>query len=262
MANIHQFYTDSPLRNYNYFIELNENEVIAVDPLLTEQVLKWCDEEQKKLKTIIITHEHPDHINAKDELKTKTGAEIWAHESAKDIITNVDRYLTHKEEIEIHGGKIEILHTPGHTPTHICLLIKNTSEEHESLIAMDTVFNAGVGHCKLGGDPKVLYQTIKMIGEYVDDDAILYPGHDYIENNLKFTLDREVTNERARELLKLAEEIGGQSIETDLGMEKEINAFFRLDSKAIRKKLGKETGIKEFNDEEVFLNLRRLRDNW
>jgi len=257
-VSVHQYYTDSSYKNFNYFIELNDTDVAAVDPLMAEQTLDWCESHKKVLTTIIISHEHGDHTNAMDELRQKTGTKIWAHESAEGILSHVDRKLVDGEEIEIYGGTMEVLFTPGHTPIHICLLIKNEKGEHKGFIAMDTVFNAGVGNCKNGGNPEVLFESIKRIKNYVQDGATLYPGHDYIETNLKFSIDREPGNIEAKELLTLVKQVGGTSVETDMGKEKEINVFLRLDSDEVIKNLNEETTC----EKEVFLALRRLRDKW
>jgi hydroxyacylglutathione hydrolase len=254
---VHQLYTESPLENFNYFIELNETDVAVVDPLFPDQVLEWCQDNQKTLKVAIISHDHHDHVAGMMELKSHHGIELWAHESICEDYP-IDRRLVDGDNFEIQGGECEVLFTPGHQYNHICLLGKDDKGKHDWLITMDTVFNAGVGNCKNGGDPAVLYESIKRIGEYVDDGAMIYPGHDYIENNLKFTLDREPDNESAKKLLKLATQVGGRNVETDLGKEKEVNVFFRLDSKTIRENIDEDVE----SDKDVFIALRKLRNNW
>ena len=59
------------------------------------------------------------------------------------------------------------------------------------LFAGDTMFNAGAGHCKGGGHPNALYDTFSGQLDKLPDETLIYPGHDYILNNLEFTLDRE-----------------------------------------------------------------------
>jgi len=254
---VHKFYTNSSLRNYNYLFDLNESEVVAVDPLLPEQIEKWCKENGKTLKVILITHEHPDHIHGLEELRKKYKTELWSHETMLAQIGALDRVLSDGDIIDVHGAQLQILHTPGHTPTHICLLFSENGVQKE-FIAMDTIFNAGVGHCKLGGNPNILYKTIKRIGVEIEDQVILHPGHDYIEKNLRFTLDREPDNKKAKELLEKVEVEGGLEIRTSMGVEKEINTFFRLTSQTIVENLPHETN----SEEEVFITLRKLRDNF
>ncbi len=257
---VHQLYTESPLKNFNYFIEYKEGEVIAVDPLLSDQVEAWATQNKKKISVIIITHEHLDHINAKDELKRRTGAEVWAHESCKGVLKNIDRYLKHGEKIQlINDAELDILHTPGHTKTHICLLISQNGRQ-KSIITMDTVFNAGVGNCKQGGDPKTLFKTIVKLNNMLDENVKLYPGHDYILKNLKFTTQVEPGNFYAKDLLEQIKMYADRGFATTISQERGMNTFFRLDSKEIRENLD---GIDHHSsDEEVFLKLRELRDKF
>lgn len=257
---VHQLYTESPLKNYNYFIEYKDNEVIAVDPLISDQVEKWASENGKKISVILITHEHLDHINAKDELKRRTGAQVWAHETCKEVLKNVDRFLKHGEKIQLaNDGEMDVLHTPGHTKTHICLLISQNGIQ-KSIITMDTVFNAGVGNCKQGGDPKVLYKTVAKLNNMLDENVKLYPGHDYILKNLKFTMQVEPGNFYAKDLYEQIKIYAGNGFATTISQERGMNTFFRLDSKEIRENLD---GVDHHSsDEEVFLKLRELRDKF
>ena len=97
------------------------------------------------------------------------------------------------------------------------------------------------------------------------DDTLIYPGHDYIANNLAFTLDREPDNERAKGLLQEVEnQDPDQALVSTLGLEKEINTFFRLHSSTVIAKLRE--AFPDLPDDpepkEVFLKLRELRNSW
>ena len=156
---------------------------------------------------------------------------------------------------------LEVIETPGHTPIHISLFGEN-GEPH--LLCGDTVFNAGVGHCH-SGDPNVLYATFRDKISKLPDGTRIYPGHDYITNNLQFTLDREPGNADAKALLT---DVEGQdpddALVTTLGTERKVNTFMRLDSAGVI------DGVKDrFPDlgdspsaEDVFLSLRLLRNDW
>ena len=127
------------------------------------------------------------------------------------------------------------------------------------------LFNAGAGHCKGGGHPQSLYQTFAQQLATLPDNTQLYPGHDYIENNLRFTLDREPTNARAQALLA---DVGGQDVSqalvTTLALEREVNTFFRLHSPSVIARLREAfPDLPEQPDTEtVFLKLRELRNTW
>jgi hydroxyacylglutathione hydrolase len=77
-------------------------------------------------------------------------------------------------------AELEALDTPGHTMCHICL---RSHTEQPALFSGDTMFNAGVGNCHNGGDPATLYQTFAQQLHGLPDNTLVYPGHDYLENN-------------------------------------------------------------------------------
>jgi hydroxyacylglutathione hydrolase len=145
---------------------------------------------------------------------------------------------------------------------HICL---RSHTEQPALFSGDTLFNAGAGNCHNGGDPAALYATFANQLATLPDDTRVYPGHDYIENNLRFTLAREPGNEAARALLP---EVTGHdpaaSRVTTLGEEKQFNTFLRLASPGVIAALRASfPDLPEQPDPEtVFVRLRELRNSW
>jgi hydroxyacylglutathione hydrolase len=127
------------------------------------------------------------------------------------------------------------------------------------------LFNAGAGHCKSGGHPEELYNTFASQLAKLPDETLIYPGHDYISNNLSFTLDREPDNARAAELLKDVEnQDTDDALVSTLGLEKEINTFFRLQSPSMHKRLREVfPDLPDVIDEKTaFIKLRELRNDW
>jgi len=97
------------------------------------------------------------------------------------------------------------------------------------------------------------------------DQTKIYPGHDYIVNNLQFTLDREAGNAAAKCLLAALEQWSGYThFISTVEVERQINAFFRLDSRQVIRMLKKAFPDMqdEPTEEEVFVKLRALRDRW
>ncbi|MEL0112402.1 MAG: hydroxyacylglutathione hydrolase C-terminal domain-containing protein, partial [Rickettsiales bacterium] len=98
------------------------------------------------------------------------------------------------------------------------------------------------------------------------DDTLIYPGHDYLTNNLEFTLSREPNNAKAKALLDELRDTHDpdNAMITTLGQEKEINTFFRLHNPAIIEKLREEFPDlpAEPTAMDVFLKLRELRNDW
>ena len=257
---VHQIYTASFMRNWNYIIELNDSSAIVIDPLSDELINDFLDKNSLTLKTIINTHEHFDHIQGNQALIDQHGCDVWSHKNCVGKVPGLSRILKTGEIINLDlDSQIKVLDTPGHTFAHLSLLllVKNTQL---AIIAGDALFNAGVGNCRNGGDPETLYQTISQQFCMLNDDVIVYPGHEYLENNLKFTLSIEPDNSDAADwLLNLQEQdptIGSRHI--TIGDERKINTFMRLDSPTIRSNLD----LVDASDKDVFVSLRMRRDSW
>jgi hydroxyacylglutathione hydrolase len=118
-------------------------------------------------------------------------------------------------------------------------------------------FNAGVGNCKNGGDPTVLFETIKNIFNPLDDKVKIYPSHDYFVTNLKFAKTVDPTNVKIDEYLSHYEQKAskGEFLITTMGEEKLYNPFFRALTKKFQSLNNKEA-------KELFIELRTKRDRW
>jgi len=158
--------------------------------------------------------------------------------------------------------ELECMDTPGHTMCHICL---RSHTEQPALFSGDTLFNAGAGNCHNGGDVGLLYATFAEQLDKLPDNTRVYPGHDYIENNLKFTLDREPDNAAAKALLpRVTGHDPATSVVTTLADEKQHNSFFRLGSASLIAKLRERfPELPDKPDQKtVFTKLRELRNSW
>lgn len=261
---VEQVWTANSFRNFNYLIVCPDTgEALAVDPLDHEKCLATAESNGWQITKVLNTHEHHDHIGGNQAVIDATGAQLLAHKNAKEKIPNMDIGLGSGDVVKVgRTVELESLDTPGHTMSHVCLLSRT---EQPALFCGDTLFNAGAGNCHNGGHPAELYDTFVRQLAMLPDDTLIYPGHDYIANNLEFTLDREPDNSRASELLK---QVGNQdpndAMVSTLALEKEINTFFRLHNPTIIAKL-RETFL-DFPDEPdkkaVFLKLRELRNSW
>ena len=259
---VEQIWTANAYRNFNYLIACPETgEALAVDPLDHKKCLAIAKSKGWEITQIINTHEHGDHTGGNRAMIAVTGAKLLAHRAAQDTIDGIDRGLGAGDVVKV--GKfveLECLDTPGHTMSHVCLLSHTDSP---ALFCGDTLFNAGAGNCHNGGHPHHLYNTFVNQLFQLSDETLIYPGHDYIANNLNFTLDREPNNEKAAELLaQVRDQNPNQALVSTLVLEKEVNTFFRLDSPKIIEKLrGVFPEISEKPDAEtVFLKLRELRN--
>lgn len=261
---VEQIWTGNAYRNFNYLIVCPESgEALAVDPLDHEKCLATAKRNGWNITQVLNTHEHGDHTGGNQKVIAATKAKLLAHKNAVDSIPGIDVGLSAGDVVKV-GKTVELLSldTPGHTMSHVCLLSKT---DQPGLFSGDTLFNAGAGNCHNGGHPSELYETFASQLSQLDDSTQIYPGHDYIINNLEFTLSREPDNSQAAALLdEIKNQDPDEALVSTLGMEKEVNTFFRLQNPSVIATLRQE--FPDLPDdpspETVFLKLRELRNKW
>ncbi len=261
---VEQIWTANAYRNFNYLIACPETgDALAIDPLDYKKCLAVAADRGWTITQILNTHEHGDHTGGNKGVVKATGAKVIAHANAVNRIPNMDRGVGAGDVIKV--GKtvdLECLDTPGHTMSHICLLSRT---DYPGLFSGDTLFNAGAGNCHNGGHPEELFDTFEKQLEVLGDDTRVYPGHDYLLNNLAFTLDREPDNAVAAKMIHdYKNQDPENALITTLGQEKEFNTFFRLQNPSLIAKLTEE--FPEIGDnpdaQAIFLKLRELRNSW
>jgi glyoxylase-like metal-dependent hydrolase (beta-lactamase superfamily II) len=146
-------------------------ESILIDPGdAPNEVLQAC--EGYTIKIILITHGHFDHVQALAQVKTVLNAPVAAHSLDQNRIpVPLDQTLTHNAVLNFGRLQGKVIHTPGHTPGSISLLVNKT------LIAGDTLFPGGPGKTS---SPEAFQQLIQTLEERIytlPDDTIVYPGH-------------------------------------------------------------------------------------
>ncbi len=129
-----------------------------------------------KITQIWITHWHPDHTNAVDELANKTNAKILAGSDEIPYLSNIKNTIeavTDGQIITVGTTKAKVIVTPGHTSGGVCFLLEN------HLIAGDTLFVYGAGHCALpGASAKQCFHSMQKLKQ-IPDNIHLRCGHDY-----------------------------------------------------------------------------------
>lgn len=187
----------------------------------------WAESEKLTLSGILNTHQHHDHVRGNAFLLAQGVEQLGGIE---EFVPGVAEKQTWS--------------SPGHTMEHVVYWVH---DGRELLFAGDTLFQAGVGNCKNGGRPAALYQTLQDWRGKLSADAVIYPGHDYLEKNLQFALHVNPENSPAEELL---EELQKKTRATEdwpplkWGDELRLNPFLLA------------------ANEDEFTNLRSQRDQW
>lgn len=261
---IERLWVNNSGRNFNYLIACPQSgQALAVDPLDHQQCLARARERGWDVTQVLNTHEHFDHTGGNRAMIAATGARLLAHANAGHGIPGIDAPLAAGDVVRVGNHvELEVLDTPGHTMSHVCLLAHT---DQPALFCGDTLFNAGAGNCHNGGRPEALYQTFAKQLAHLPDHARVYPGHEYMVNNLRFTLSREPGNAAAQALLdKVRDQDPAAAPVTTIGQEKTINTFFRLANPELIDRLRVDFPSLPAHpgDKAVFLKLRELRNQW
>ena len=166
------------LQNFSYIIADQKAKIAAVvDPAFEEdEIFRITDEMGFRIKMVLLTHTHFDHMEAAERVVRRTDAAVYVHKSSKSQVENITSNIVLIDEgyiIKIGDVEVKALHTPGHTPGEITYLAG------KKLITGDALFVEGCGRTDLaGGDIEIAYKTIQRF-KSMPDDYEVYPGHDY-----------------------------------------------------------------------------------
>ena len=176
----------------NCFILADEKtkEAVVIDPGDdAQEILKIIKDKDLKVKYIVNTHGHFDHIGANKALKDATGAELLIHEGDAPMMASAtmqarsfgmntisspraDRYVKHGDMIKAGEVSLKVMHTPGHSPGGISLL------EQGMVFSGDTLFAGSIGRADLpGGELTTLLRSIKTNLMTLPDETRVYCGH-------------------------------------------------------------------------------------
>lgn len=245
-----RLYNNKSLRNFTYLLVDVEQRVYCIDPYHGGRVIEYLEKRGLSLTAIINTHEHGDHSYGNRELVQRYQCRVYVHRSQLEIIAEATTGVGEGDQLPVSEGHLlKVLETPGHTAGHICLLLQQPNQP-AAFFSGDTIFHAGVGNCKNGGNVNVLYQTIQRLMDELTEDTILYPGHDYLQTNLRFLLHHQPENSYARAVFEKSQQLveKGEFYQATWATEKKINPFLRC--------------LAEPESREKFIQLRRKRDVW
>ncbi|HJN37260.1 MAG TPA: hydroxyacylglutathione hydrolase [Gammaproteobacteria bacterium] len=252
----------SALRD-NYIWTLSHNsQCIIVDPGDEKPVIQWLEQTKNNLSALLITHRHWDHTNGIHNLKPYLKGPIIGPECSKipcDITLKDQQSLDLGSYLHTeHELLLQAIATPGHTDEHLCYIIDN-----QYLLTGDTLFSGGCGRI-FDGTAEQLYHSLEKIA-LLNDELLIYCGHEYTLDNLKFALTLEPNNRDLHEhyiLVKNKTELNECTLPSTLAIEKKINPFLRANNHHIQEHLTKQTGDHINQPIQAFKHMRALKDQF
>lgn len=190
---IHNIFSGSWCSNCYVLISDSQDRLAAViDPSTPAyKITEFLQQKKAKLKYIILTHGHFDHVMALDKLRDETGVPAYIHEEDAEMLSDgeknaykfffgqdiayrpAEETLADGDKLMLGSGELEIISTPGHSKGSICIL----NRKDGFMITGDTLFSDNIGRYDLhGGDMMKLYSSLSRLSEY-DKKLTIYPGH-------------------------------------------------------------------------------------
>jgi glyoxylase-like metal-dependent hydrolase (beta-lactamase superfamily II) len=169
---VHQLQVGN-MQNFTYVLEDEKTgEAVLVDPSWDlDAVEQLIIRNNLKIKYIINTHHHFDHTIGNEAMANATGAKIIQHEAST---LKHDIAVKNGDKIHFGGSEITVFHTPGHSKDSICLVGDG------KILTGDTLFVGNCGRIDLpGGSANELYHSLFDVLAKLDDNLVMYSGHNY-----------------------------------------------------------------------------------
>ena len=228
--------------NYSYLIiDDNNNSACVVDPGEAKPIINYLKNKNIKLRYILNTHHHFDHIGGNEYLKKKFGSIVVGFKKDINRIPEIDILLEDNQIWKAENFEAKIIHIPGHTSGHICFHFF----QEKLVFTGDTLFSLGCGRI-FEGTYKEMFESLNKI-KSLPEETKVYCGHEYTLSNLKFCIKYNPENQNLKkraENIKKKIDNGLPTIPSTIKDELECNIFLRA------------------NDLESFSKLRDLKDNF
>jgi len=228
--------------NYSYIIHDAANDyACVVDPSEANPIIDFIKKKNIKLKYILNTHHHYDHVGGNELIKKEFDAKVIGFNNDKERIPFIDITLEDQEIWSSDNFTAKVFHIPGHTSGHICFHFYKDN----FLFTGDTLFSLGCGRI-FEGTYEQMFNSLKIIKSF-PEETLIYCGHEYTSKNAEFCLQNDPSNS---ELIKKIRKInilvkkGEPTIPSSLKEEIACNIFLKA------------------KDVKMFSKLRDLKDNF
>ena len=228
--------------NYSYLIiDEESNTACVIDPSEAEPIIKFLENTKIKLKFILNTHHHYDHVGGNQKLKEKYDANVVGYKGDKERIPGIDKLVNDQETWINKKFEAKVIHIPGHTLGHICFYFYKEGW----VFTGDTLFSLGCGRIFEGTYEQMFNSLMKL--KELPKNTKVFCGHEYTLQNSKFCLTHDKNNQNLKTKIndiKIKLNAGLSTIPSTIKDELECNVFLRS------------------HNLETFSKLRDLKDNF
>ena len=175
--------------NYSYLIiDETNNDACVVDPSEAKPIINFLENKDIKLKYILNTHHHFDHIGGNKELKKKYKSIVIGYKNDAHRIPEIDILVEDGQIWKKDNFEAKIFHIPGHTSGHICFHFYKDN----FLFTGDTLFSLGCGRL-FEGTYKDMFDSLNKI-KSLPENTNIFCGHEYTLQNSKFCIKYDPDN--------------------------------------------------------------------
>ncbi|MFH2203567.1 MAG: hydroxyacylglutathione hydrolase [Elusimicrobiota bacterium] len=242
--------------NYSWLLaDEKSGDCAVVDPAESGPVLAYIEREELRLRWILTTHHHYDHIGGIQSLRRKFDAEVLCstYDYAAGRVPGATRGLADNETFQAAGSEAVSLAVPGHTLGAAAFHFPR----ERAVFTGDTLFTAGCGRL-FEGTPEQMHASLTRL-KALPPETMVYCGHEYTDKNIRFAhgLLPEDSAVAAR-LERVESEIsaGRATVPAPLAEELATNPFLRAEDAALQAATGKSGAV------ETFTEIRRRRDGF
>jgi len=242
--------------NYAFLLHAPDSGMTAlVDAPEAAPIKAELDKRGWGLDYVLLTHHHPDHIDAVDELReiykpSVVGAEADAHR-----LPQLDVSVKEGTAYSLLGEDVQVIEVPGHTVGHIAFYLPKSN----AVFTSDSLMALGCGRL-FEGSAAQMWQSLGKLAA-LPAETMVYSGHEYTQANGAFALTIEPGNSalqaRVADIAK-ARANGVATVPSSLSLEISTNPFLRADRHEVKQAIGME-GI---DSEQVFTEIRKRKDRF
>jgi hydroxyacylglutathione hydrolase len=240
--------------NYAYLVN-GPDGVALIDAPEAAPIIEALDSRGWQLGVIMVTHHHPDHVQAVDELREKYGCMVMGPKAEADKMPKLDMAFEPGFSGGTDDGLCEVIAVPGHTLGHVAYHYPKA----KAIFTADSLMALGCGRL-FEGTPDMMWDSLSRLMQ-LDPETIVYSGHEYTTANAKFALTIEPDNPALIsrvQAIETARSGNRPTAQVALSEELATNPFLRASQPGIKKNLGME----EASDLAVFTEIRARKDRF